>query len=55
MVTLSLSVHDAASFNRQENSMTTTAQPPSTQYDIATIMGGLYGDGIIGLKGAFTR
>jgi hypothetical protein len=25
------------------------------QYDVATIMGGLYGDGIIGLKGAFTR
>src|SRR5205823_6278912 len=25
------------------------------QYDIATIMGGLYGDGIIGLKGAFER
>ncbi|MGY2134253.1 phytanoyl-CoA dioxygenase family protein, partial [Hymenobacter sp. HD11105] len=24
-------------------------------YDIAQIMGGLYGDGIIGLKGAFTR
>ncbi len=25
------------------------------QYDTAAIMGGLYGDGIIGLKGAFTR
>lgn len=25
------------------------------QYDVATIMGGLYGDGIIGLKGAFSR
>jgi hypothetical protein len=25
------------------------------QYDIAKIMGGLYGDGIIGLKGAFDR
>ena len=24
-------------------------------YDVATIMGGLYGDGIIGLKGAFDR
>ena len=24
------------------------------EYDPATIMGGLYGDGIIGLKGAFT-
>jgi hypothetical protein len=25
------------------------------QYDVATIMGGIYGDGIIGLKGAFER
>lgn len=25
------------------------------QYDVATIMGGLYGDGMIGLKGAFSR
>ena len=25
-----------------------------TSYDVAAIMGGLYGDGIIGLKGAFT-
>src|SRR4051812_10753561 len=30
-----------------------TAAPAG--YDIASIMGGLYGDGIIGLKGAFTR
>ena len=30
----------------------TTSIPASTQYDVATIMGGLYGDGIIGLKGA---
>ena len=35
--------------------MTATIQEPTTQYDIASIMGGLYGDGIIGLKGAFTR
>ena len=28
---------------------------PSAQYDVATIMGGLYGDGIIALRGAFTR
>jgi hypothetical protein len=28
---------------------------PSAEYDIATIMGGLYGDGIIALKGAFSR
>ena len=30
-----------------------TAAAP--QYDVATIMGGLYGDGIIALKGAFSR
>ncbi|HEX9989207.1 MAG TPA: phytanoyl-CoA dioxygenase family protein [Chloroflexia bacterium] len=30
-------------------------QTKTQQYDIATIMGGLYGDGIIGLKGAFER
>ncbi len=29
--------------------------PPAEQYDVAAIMGGLYGDGIIGLKGAFDR
>ena len=29
--------------------------PTKTTYDIAQIMGGLYGDGIIGLKGAFSR
>ena len=28
---------------------------PVAGYDVASIMGGLYGDGIIGLKGAFTR
>jgi hypothetical protein len=28
---------------------------PQTQFDTASIMGGLYGDGIIGLKGAFQR
>src|SRR5947209_3655454 len=26
-----------------------------SRYDVAQIMGGLYGDGIIGLKGAFPR
>src|SRR6478672_1099243 len=26
---------------------------PAQEYDVAAIMGGLYGDGIIGLKGAF--
>lgn len=30
-------------------------RPQQQQYDVATIMGGLYGDGIIGLKGAFDR
>jgi Phytanoyl-CoA dioxygenase (PhyH) len=30
-------------------------EPPNPQYDVATIMGGLYGDGIIALKDAFTR
>src|SRR6476659_9761187 len=35
--------------------MTTILQPQSKQFDIATIMGGLYGDGIIGHKGAFER
>jgi hypothetical protein len=34
---------------------TMLAAPDTTQYDEATIMGGLYGDGIIGLKGAFAR
>jgi hypothetical protein len=32
-----------------------TANIQAGQYDTATIMGGLYGDGIIGLKGAFER
>lgn len=41
--------------------MTTLQEPTiepnaaSTLYDVADIMRGLYGDGIIGLKGAFTR
>ena len=35
---------------------TTLSTPPTnTVYDTAGIMGGLYGDGIIGLKGAFSR
>jgi phytanoyl-CoA dioxygenase PhyH len=33
----------------------TTKQAPSPQYDTAAIMGGIYGDGIIALKGAFER
>ncbi|WP_139923806.1 phytanoyl-CoA dioxygenase family protein [Hymenobacter sp. DG01] len=37
--------------------METAAPIPSaaSSYDVAQIMGGLYGDGIIGLKGAFSR
>jgi hypothetical protein len=32
-----------------------SASPQTELYDVGAIMGGLYGDGIIGLKGAFTR
>lgn len=32
-----------------------TSQEQAQQFDVATIMGGLYGDGIIALKGAFER
>lgn len=35
--------------------MNAVLQPRFTQFDTAEIMGGLYGDGIIGLKGAFDR
>ena len=35
--------------------MSTTMQPAATQYDVATIMGALYGEGILGLKGGFSR
>jgi len=35
--------------------MSTAIQAHIQQYDVAQIMGGLYGDGIIGLKGAFSR
>jgi hypothetical protein len=35
--------------------MSTMTAAPQTQFDTASIMGGLYGDGIIGLKGAFQR
>jgi hypothetical protein len=34
---------------------TTTEAPAPTTYDVAEIMGGLYGDGIVSLKGAFSR
>lgn len=33
----------------------TPAAPTAAAHDVAAIMGGLYGDGIIGLKGAFPR
>jgi len=32
-----------------------TLTTPQQQYDVASIMGALYGDGILGLKGAFSR
>jgi len=35
--------------------MSTTINAQAQQYDTAAIMGGIYGDGIIGLKGAFDR
>ena len=35
--------------------MTATIHAPAMQYDTAAIMGGIYGDGIIALKGAFSR
>ncbi len=35
--------------------MSTITQAQTTQFDVATIMGALYGDGILGLKGAFDR
>ncbi|GEM45055.1 phytanoyl-CoA dioxygenase family protein [Deinococcus cellulosilyticus] len=35
--------------------MSEAVQAPASQYDIARIMGALYGDGILGLKGAFSR
>src|SRR4029079_13538503 len=39
----------------REDVMSVNSLPQTQQYDVATIMGGLYGDGIIGLKGAFDR
>jgi hypothetical protein len=35
--------------------MSTTIQAPATSFDTAAIMGGIYGDGIIALRGAFDR
>jgi hypothetical protein len=37
----------------ESTGMSTTEQALATQFDVATIMGGIYGDGIIALKGAF--
>jgi hypothetical protein len=40
----------------EKENLVITSQPQQTeQYDIAAIMGGIYGDGIIGLKSAFER
>jgi len=41
--------------NFYKDIMITSIQAQTQQFDIASIMGGLYGDGIIGLKGAFDR
>ena len=35
--------------------MSTTSLDKTQTFDTATLMGGLYGDGIIGLKEAFSR
>jgi hypothetical protein len=35
--------------------MSTAIQAPAQSFDVAAIMGALYGDGILGLKGAFER
>ncbi len=35
--------------------MSVISQTQVQSFDVATIMGGLYGDGIIGYKGAFSR
>jgi hypothetical protein len=45
----------ARSLISQGNYMKLTSPPQAIQYDIAEIMRGLYGDGIIGLKQAFER
>ena len=41
--------------NNGHASQQAATQTATQQYDVATIMGGLYGDGIIGLRGAFSR
>ncbi|REG24152.1 phytanoyl-CoA dioxygenase PhyH [Archangium gephyra] len=48
--------HEAALTPKQSNEgLLSTPQQVAPRYDTAAIMGGLYGDGIIGLKGAFER
>jgi hypothetical protein len=51
--TLTLDRPDIVSEQHQSSSTQERITP--TQYDVAPIMGGLYGDGIIALKGAFSR
>jgi hypothetical protein len=46
---------DMATPMRGEPAPAGAATVPEEQYDTATIMGGLYGDGFIALKGAFSR
>jgi hypothetical protein len=41
------------STEKEDNAVSVT--PVNSNWDVAQIMGGLYGDGIIGLKGAFSR
>jgi hypothetical protein len=48
--------HEAALTSKQSTEgLLSTPQQVTPQYDTSAIMGGLYGDGIIGLKGAFER
>jgi Phytanoyl-CoA dioxygenase (PhyH) len=44
-----------ASTVTEHETFTPQRPPPQPQFDVATIMGGLYGDGILGYKGAFSR
>jgi Phytanoyl-CoA dioxygenase (PhyH) len=44
-----------ASTDTENETATAQPAPPRPQFDVATIMGGLYGDGIIGYQGAFSR
>jgi hypothetical protein len=44
-----------ANIDAKEDGIMDTATSQADQFDTAAIMGGLYGDGIIALKGAFSR